>query len=87
MTTLLDPLEIPLTHRDFRSWMQDAGTELKRLDEKNYEIRTDYFRNSDDSQHELAVFDLKFELIGLKLAIAAVWALWKQVRDEMYAEV
>ena len=85
--TLLDPLSIPLTHTAFKAWMLDAGDELKRLDAKYYEVLTEYWRRGNTAraeiQREQDCFDVWFELLGLKLATEAVWALWKQLRAEM----
>jgi hypothetical protein len=87
MTTLLDPEQIPLTNADFRKWMAFAGLELERLDMKHYDILTDYFVNGNgeaaERQRDFELFNLKWDLIGLKLAIKATYAIWKQVRAEM----
>ncbi len=85
--TLCDPLEIKHTHADFRDWFLSASKELKRLDDVHYEILTNYFRRGNgevaEIQRERELFDLRFELIGLKLASEAVWHVWKQHRDNM----
>jgi len=36
-----------------------------------------------DRERDLQLFDLKFELIELKLAIRAVMSLWAQLKSEM----
>ena len=67
--------------------MDFAGLELERLDMKHYDILTDYFVNGNGEAAELQrdqqLHNLKWELIGLKLAIKATYAIWKQVRAEM----
>lgn len=87
MITLLDPEQIPLTNRDFRQWIDCAGQKLEELDEHHYTILTDYFVNGNDEaaerQRDQQIHILKWDLIGLKLAIKATYAIWKQVRAEM----
>jgi hypothetical protein len=87
MPALLDPEQIPLTSAAFRKWMDFAGFELERLDMKHYDILTDYFVNGNgeaaERQRDQQLYNLKWDLIGLKLAIKATYAIWKQVRTEM----
>lgn len=87
MITLPDPETIPHTHRAFKTWMVGAGYKLEELDEKEYDIQTQYWIDGNDHiascRREQSLFDLKFDLIKLKLEIQATMALWKQLRDEM----
>ena len=87
MTKLLDPEQIPLTNVAFRKWMDFAGLELERLDMRHLDILTDYFRNGNDEaaerQRDRQLHDVKWDLIGLKIAIKATYAIWKRVRAEM----
>jgi hypothetical protein len=83
MITLLDPLSIPTTHKDFKNWMHGAGFKLEELDEKHYQILTEYYLSLNESEWDLKLFDLKVELIELKLWIKSVMALWTQLKDEM----
>jgi hypothetical protein len=87
MTALLDPEQIPLTNAAFRKWMDNAGFELERLDMKHYDILTDYFVNGNgeaaERQRDAQIHNLKWDLIGLKIAMKATYALWRQLRDEM----
>lgn len=86
-TTLLDPEQIPLTNAAFRKWMDDAGRKLEELDQTHYDVLTNYFIRGNDERAErmrdAELFNLKFDLIGLRLAIKATYALWKQLRAEM----
>lgn len=87
MSKLCDPEQIPLTNAAFRKWMDFVGFELERLDMTHLDILTDYFRNGNNEaaerQRDQQLHHLKFDLIGLKLAIKASYAIWKQVRSEM----
>lgn len=87
MSKLCDPEAIPLTNSSFRKWMDFAGFELERLDMKHLDILTDYFRNRNDEaaerQRDQQINNLKWDLISLKVAMRATYALWKQVRAEM----
>jgi hypothetical protein len=83
MITLKDPLSIPTTHKDFKNWMHGAGFKLEELDEKHTEILTKYYLSLDERDRDSQLFDLKFELIELKLAIKATMALWAQLKSEM----
>ena len=87
MIQLTDPEQIPLTNKAFRKWMDFAGLELERLDMTHLDILTDYFRNGNDEaaerQRDQQLHNLKWDLIGLKIAMKATWALWKQLRAEM----
>ena len=84
---LCDPEAIPLTNRDFRKWMHYAGLRLEELDEEHYTILTNYFINGNGEAAELQrdrqLHNLKWELIGLKVAMRATYALWKELRAEM----
>jgi hypothetical protein len=84
---LCDPEAIPLTNASFRDWMIAAGHKLEELDEEHYTILTNYFVRGNDERAErmrdAELFNLKFDLIGLRLAIKATYAIWKQVRAEM----
>ena len=86
-TTLVDPEQIPLTNAAFRKWMDFAGFELERLDMKHTDALTDYFVNGNDEaaerQRDAELFNLKWDLIGLKKAMRATYALWKELRAEM----
>jgi hypothetical protein len=86
-TTLIDPEAIPLTNAAFRDWMGTAGHKLEELDQKHYDILTDYFVNGNDEaaerQRDAQIHNLKWDLIGLKIAMRATYALWKQLRAEM----
>jgi hypothetical protein len=83
MITLENPLSIPTTHKDFKNWMHGAGFKLEELDEKHTDILTRYYLGLNDRERDLQLFDLKFELIELKLAIKAVMSLWAQLKSEM----
>ena len=83
MITLLDPLSIPTTHKDFKNWMHGAGFRLEELDEKDTDIWTQYYLSMNERERDLKLFDLRFELIELKLWIKSVMALWAQLKSEM----
>jgi hypothetical protein len=84
---LCEPLEIPLSNAAYRSWMTAAGLELKRLDALWYDVQTNYFRHGNGEEAYLMfgreTVDVMCDLLGLQSAIAATFALWKQLRDEM----
>jgi hypothetical protein len=83
----LDPLEIALTHADYRDWFRAADKERKRLDDKWYDIETNYFRRGNDHhaayQREVELVDLKCDLLGLKYATQAAMQLFAELRYEM----
>ena len=83
MITLENPEKIELSNRAFKNWMHGAGFKLEELDQKHYDILTNYYLSMDDSQRDLHLFDLKFELIELKLSIKAVMGLWAELKHEM----
>jgi hypothetical protein len=83
MITLQDPLSIPTTHKAFRNWMHGAGFKIEELDEKHTDILSKYYLSMNDDQRDLKLFNLKFELIELKLAIKAVMSLWAELKHEM----
>lgn len=82
-----DPEAIPLSNAAFRNWMDCAGHKLEELDQKHYDVLTDYFVNGNgeaaERQRNAELVNLKWDLIGLKIAMQATWALWKQLRAEM----
>lgn len=85
MTSLLPP--DPLTRQAFKSWMTHAGFELERLDEKCYDIETDYYRNGCTRQAEIErdveLYGLKLEAECLRDCIKSVWRLYAELKDEM----
>jgi hypothetical protein len=83
MITLTDPLDIPTTHKDFKSWMLSAGNKIEELDQKRDDITESYFRNGDDERRDQKLFDLKWEILELKITIRAVMSLWGQLKAEM----
>ena len=87
MSKLCDPEQSPLTNAAFRKWMDFAGLELERLDMAHYDVLTDYFINGNgeaaERQRDQQLHNLKWDLVGLKIAMKAAWALWKQLRAEM----
>lgn len=87
MITLQDPEKIELSNKAFKNWMHGAGFKLEELDQKHYDILTDYFTNGNgeaaERQRDQQLHNLKWDLIGLKIAMKATWALWRQLRAEM----
>jgi hypothetical protein len=87
MLTLQDPEKINLSNTDVKNWMIAAGHKLEELDQRHYDILTDYFVNGNDEaaerQRAAQIHNLKWDLIGLKIAMKATFALWKQLRAEM----
>jgi hypothetical protein len=83
MTALIDPEQIPLTNAAFRKWMGDAGLKLEELDEQHYDILTNYYLDLNDKDRDSRLHILRWDLVGLKIAMKATMSLWGQLRDEM----
>jgi hypothetical protein len=83
MITLESPEKIGLSNKAFRNWMLGAGFKIEELDEKHYNVLTNYYLSMDGNERDLQLFDLKFELIELKMSIKAVMSLWGELKHEM----
>ena len=83
MLHLPDCESIPLTNHAFRLWIYYAGKELQRLDQRSDDIQVEYYLSMNDDLRDQNLFNLKWDLIALKYAMAAVIHLWKQLRHEM----